>query len=80
MKDENIEDEEWCDAFEKGRKAGYEKRKKEIKMTTVSLVEMCQTHREFGRKEVVDWVEKTLKPFFPSTEMKWQEQKKEWGL
>ena len=36
--------------------AGYEQRKQEIQMTTLSLAEMCEEHRQSGRKEVVEWM------------------------
>ncbi len=61
-------------------KAGYEKRKKEIEMTTVSLAEMCQTHREFSREEVVDWIKENIYWGYPNDISAFTAKLKEWGL
>lgn len=36
-------------------KAGYEQHKQEVEITIVSLADICEKHRQFGREDVVDW-------------------------
>ena len=47
---------DYLEGYQLGKKVGYEQRKKEVKMATVSLAEYFFKHRQFGRQDVVGWI------------------------
>ena len=61
-------------------KAGYEKRKKEVEMTTVSLAEMCHGWRKAGIKLVVDYLDSVFINSNCITLADIKPKLKEWGL
>lgn len=66
--------------YQRGYKAGYEARKNEVEMATVSLAELCLKHRNAGREEVVNWVHEIIKVAPPEVYESWQSKLKAWGI
>ena len=68
-----MDDEEWCDIFEKGYKAGYDK-------ALAQLADMTEECKQMGRREVVERYKKDNPSFYKKYRAYWKNLEKEWGI